>query len=186
MKKMLAIAALSVFGFSANAQISTNLETTANQTVNLALSNVMDIAFVSNNSTTGPNVNFDFATINDYVNGIESAPQQIRVRSNKTFIVKVKTNAVNFTYTGNAPVTPVMPVAGVLSLKMTANATGGTVHLPFSMTNYYTLREFDEYLLANGAAGVNQTFDVQYLATPGFSYPAGNYTVDVIYTATQQ
>ncbi len=42
------------------------------------------------------------------------------------------------------------------------------------------------YLISNGQNGGNQTFSVMYNATPGFAYPAGTYTVDVVYTATQQ
>ncbi|MBL7683508.1 MAG: hypothetical protein JNK00_10655, partial [Flavipsychrobacter sp.] len=40
-------------------------------------------------------------------------------------------------------------------------------------------------LLTNCNNGGNQTFSVMYEATPGFAYPAGTYTVDVVYTATQ-
>jgi len=45
-----------------------------------------------------------------------------------------------------------------------------------------------EYLniVNNGNLGSDQRFSVKYKATPGISYGTGTYTVDVIFTATQQ
>jgi hypothetical protein len=78
-----------------------------------------------------------------------------------------------------------MPVAGVLDLRVPANATGGAIASPFSATNYADLGATAQNLLTNCNNGGNQTFSIQYNATPGFAYPAGTYTVDVVYTATQ-
>lgn len=185
MKKLFAIALLSVGTITVNAQNSSNQTTSANQAVDLLLSNVIDIEFTSNSSTTGPLVQIPFTTINDYVNGVETAAQEIRVRSNKNFKVDVRTNNANFTYTGSATPTPVMPVSDVLGLKVATNNTGGTFDGPYSTSAYYTLREFNQLLLLNCNAGANQRFSVTYRATPGFVYPAGAYAIDVVYTATQ-
>lgn len=185
MKKLFAIALLSVGTLTVNAQNASNQTTSATQAVDLLLSNVIDIEFTSNGTTTGPLVQIPFTTINDYVNGVETASQEIRVRSNKNFKVDVKTNSASFTYIGSAAPTPVMPVSDVLGMKVTANATGGTFDGPYSSAAYYTLREFDQLVLLNCNAGANQTFSVAYRATPGFVYPAGAYSINVIYTATQ-
>ena len=77
-----------------------------------------------------------------------------------------------------------MPVTGVLDVKVTANSTGGSIGTGFS--SYKDITATAQNIITNGDRGGNQTFSVQYQATPGFSYPAGNYAVDVVYTATQQ
>jgi hypothetical protein len=181
MKKLFSVALLSALGYAANAQQSSS----ASQAVQLQLNNVIDITFTANGSDVGPLVEMPFSTINDYVNGVESANQEIRVRSNKAFNVFVRTNAEFFSYTGGATPTPSMPVAGVLSLIVVSDLTGGTVPGPFSTSTYYTLRDFNQDLINNGTIGSNQLFTVKYKATPGFSYPAGVYDIGVVYTATQ-
>lgn len=181
MKKLFSVALLSAFGYAANAQQSSS----ASQAVQLQLQNAIDITFTANGSDVGPLVEIPFTTINDYVNGVETANQEIRVRSNKSFNVFVKTNAENFTYTGGATPTPVMPIAGVLNLIVVSDLTGGTIPGPYSTSAYYTLRDFNIDLINNGVAGADQKFTVKYKATPGFAYPAGTYDVGVVYTATQ-
>ena len=184
MKKVLAIAALVSLGFAANAQ--TPASTTAQQTVNLSLSDAIELIFTGSGSATGAAVTMSFNNVNDYANGVASSAQELKVRSNKNFSVAVKSNAVSFTYTGTTSPAPVMPVSGVLALKVTANGTGGSIASPFSATTYSTLTSANQNLISAGTRGGNQTFSIMYNATPGFSYPAGNYAVDVVYTATQQ
>ncbi|MBS1773333.1 MAG: hypothetical protein JST82_10775 [Bacteroidetes bacterium] len=181
MKKTLSIIALSAIGFGASAQTSS----TATQTVNLSLSNAIEITFTGSGTATGAAVTLTFTTVNDYANGVESAAQQLKVRSNKNYKVDVKTNAANFTYSGSTTPAPSMPVSGVLGLKVSANGTSGTVTSPFSTSSYSTLSSTSANLLNNCVNGGNQLFSIMYQATPGFAYPAGTYTVDVVYTATQ-
>ena len=182
MKKLL-ILAVSLLSYGAvNAQSATS---TAQQTVQLNLSNVLEITFVASGTATGATVSLPFTSINDYANGVSSSAQQLKVRTNKNFSVTVQANAANFTYTGAANPAPAMPVSGVLAIKVPANATGGSIAAPFSSTAYTTLTNSPQNLINNGTNGNNKTFDIQYEATPGFSYPGGTYTVDVVYTATQ-
>ena len=94
-------------------------------------------------------------------------------------------NVIHPTIAAGAPA-PKMPVEKVLGLMVSANGTGGTIGAPFSATGYATLTSKDQSLIANGSRGGNQTFEVKYQATPGFAYPAGTYSVDVVYTATQK
>lgn len=159
---------------------------TANQQVNITLSNAIEITFTGNGSAVGTDVSIPFTTVNHYANGVESDAQELKIKANKDFSVAVKTNAANFSYTGNTTPAPTMPVNGVLGLKVTANGTGGSVASPFSTSNYATLTNADQDLITSGNKGNNQTFSIKYKATPGFAYPAGSYAVDVVYTATQQ
>jgi len=181
MKKLIAIAAILTSTYAANAQVSS----TATQTVNLNLSDAIELTFTGSSSATGATVNLAFNTVNDYANGITSAAQELKVRSNKNFSVTVKTSSANFSYSGSTTPAPTMPVSGVLALKVSANSTSGTVATPFSTTSYAGLTSSNQNLITNGSRGGNQTFSVMYQATPGFSYPAGTYTTDVVYTATQ-
>lgn len=188
MKKVIIFsAALIAFANGVNAQTQTNQSASASQTTNLVLSNAIEITFTGTGNATGADVNLPFTTVNDYANGVESSSQELKVRSNKNFSVNVKANASQFSYTGTTSPAPHMPVSSVLDLKVVANNTGGNVGNSYSTTAYKNITPGNgRTLLDNCDKGGNQTFSVKYKATPGFSYPAGTYSVDVVYTATQQ
>ena len=182
MKKIVIIAAAFLgFASAANAQVTAN----ATQQVNLSLTNAIAITFTGSGTTTGAAVSMPFTTVSDYTTGVTSSAQQLKVQSNKNFTVTVNANAANFTYTGSTTPAPSMPVSGVLGVEVTANGTGGTIATPFSSSAYSTLTNTAQNLISNATYGGNQTFSVQYQATPGFAYPAGTYTTSVVYTATQ-
>jgi hypothetical protein len=184
MKKVIIFTILILtINLAANAQ---NASSTAQQTIQLALSNALDITFTGSGSAAGSTVSLPFTSVTDYANGVESAAQQLKVRSNKNFNVTVSAAASNFTVTSNGNTTASsMPVAGVLDVMVSANQTGGTIASAYS--NYGGgVSTTPATLISGGNNGSNQTFSVKYKATPGFTYPAGTYTVDVVYTATQQ
>lgn len=183
MKKVILVAAAAIIGFSANAQ---TVSSTATQTANLVLSNAIELTFVGSGTATGASVSMPFGSVNDYASGVQTAAQQLKVRSNKAYNVTVKANAANFTYAGTTTPAPVMPVSSVLDMKVSANATGGTIATPFSATTFSDISATAQNLLTGCTYGGNQLFSVIYQATPGFAYPAGTYTTDVVYTATQQ
>ena len=192
MKKILNPVVIMVFSIivlvtvSIVASAQTNASSTAQQTVELGLSNTIDITFTGSGTATGGTVTLPFATVTDYANGVESAAQQLKVRSNKNFTVTVKTSGANFMVSsGDSPSTSAMP-ASVLGVMLTANNTGGQIGQGFSTSAYNGLSATAANLITNATNGGNQTFAVKYKATPGFAYPAGTYTTDVIYTATQQ
>ena len=181
MKKIIILsAAVLGFNMAANAQATSS----ANQNLALNLSNAIAITFVSSGTATGTAVSIPFTTVADYTNGVASSAQQLKVQSNKLFNITVNANAANFTYSGTTTPAPSMPVNGVLAIEVTANGTSGTVASAFNNT-YATLTNTAQSLIANCANGGNQTFSVQYNATPGFAYPAGTYTANVVFTATQ-
>lgn len=182
MKKIIIIAAAFIgFNTAANAQ---NASGTAQQTVQLQLSNALEITFTGNNTATGATVSLPFTTANDYANGVQSAAQQLKVRSNKNFNVTVKANTANFSVTNGANTTTSTMPASVLEVKVSANSTGGAI--AGSYANFTDLSTTASNIITNGTYGGNQTFSVMYNAAPGFAYPAGTYTMDVVYTATQQ
>jgi hypothetical protein len=192
MKKILNPVVIMVFSIivlvtvSIVASAQTNASSTAQQTVELGLSNTIDITFTGSGTATGGTVTLPFATVTDYANGVESAAQQLKVRSNKIFNVTVATSAANFSVTNNGVTTvSTMPVAGVLDLMVSSNQAGGTIASGYSAYGG-GLSTAAASILTGASNGNNQTFSVKYKATPGFAYPSGVYAVDVIYTATQQ
>src|SRR5690606_7139842 len=108
MKKIIIIAAALIsFNTAANAQAANS---SASQTANLNLADAIDITFTGSGTATGAAVNLAFNTVNDYANGVQSTAQQMKVRSNKSFKVSVKSNSNHFSYTGSASPAPNMSV----------------------------------------------------------------------------
>lgn len=174
---------LAVIG-GVHAQNQADQQQVASQAAKLVMSNAIDITFVSTGTNTADNMTLSFANVNDYANGIESDQLELKVRSNKRFQVNAKTNASRFTYNGTTSPAPAMPVQNILFIKVVNNSTGGSI--PSNVNNKYrTLKTSNTRLINSGQASGNNTFAVKYKAAPGFAYPAGNYTVDVVYTATQ-
>ncbi len=134
-------------------------------------------------SVNTSNVNLGFSSVNNYINGVESAQQQFMVHSNRDFVVNVRTNSPVFSYSGNAFPSPEMPVNNTLFLTVSENNTGGNIAGAFQ--SYAPLSANPCDLLLNCKNGDNKTFSVNYRAKPGTEFPAGDYTVGVIYTTTQ-
>jgi len=140
----------------------------ASQMANLQLCDVLDISFTNTNSATGSNININLNNVNKLANGVNSSKQTLKVRSNKNFAVSVKTSSAHFTYSGSVSPAPTMP-ANVLKLKVSNNATGGSIVSPFN--SFGSLSASSQSALTNCTQGSNNTFKVQYKATPGFDYP---------------
>lgn len=157
-----------------------NANTNAQQTANLGLSDAVEVTITSSATT-----NITFNSINDMINGVESGTQDVRVRSNKGFRVSVASASGNFTYTGNSLLNTLLPVSSVLKVKVVTNNTGGDVPLLMWLLGYQALGTGSLTILNNCDAGGNQAFSVKYKATPGVLNAGGNYSVDLIYTATQ-
>jgi hypothetical protein len=176
MKKVsLTIAALAAFTL-ANAQAPVTVSASTTQQASLGLANVIDIAFVSGG---GP-ASMPFNNPDDYQNGVTSGTSTLKVRSNKPFRIDVKTGTGFFNKEGVATTMS----TSILGVEVTANNTGGSV--VNGNGTYSPLSAANMQLISNGVNGGNQNFTVQYKATPGFTFPGGSYTADVIYTATQQ
>jgi len=158
----LAIIGLFIFHATSSAQATAS----AAHNVGLQLSNAIEVSFVDGAS----GASLAFSTADHYNNGVtaESAAS-IRVRSNKAYNVTVKSATANF----NSSAATVMPVSGVLHVKENSQA------------GFTSITNTDQNLLTNQSRGVN-IFKLTYRATPGFNYDGGTYSVNIIYTATQQ
>lgn len=167
------------------AQDQNNQTSQAAQSARLVMSNAIEITFSGTGNNTGETVALVFNNVNDYANGVESGAYQVKVRSNKKFRVQAKTSSSKFTYTGTTSPAPSMNVSNILFLKVTNNNTGGSVSSNFN-NKFRTLSSSNQTLVSNATPGGNNTFNVQYKANPGYNFPAGTYSVNVVYTATQQ
>ncbi len=187
MKRIIIISALLAFAAAGRAQVtSSNATEDAQQTVQLAMSNALEITFVAASSSTGSTVTLPFTSVSNFASGVTSSTQQLRVRSNKNFNVSVKASGSFFTVSdGNTTSTSTMPVS-VLSLSVPNNNTGGYLGYGFSAYSYKALSASNATLIINGDNGGDQTFSIRYKANPGFAYPAGTYSTDVVFTATQR
>lgn len=176
LKHAITIAFLSS-AIAASAQSSSS---SAAQNVKLQLEPAIEITNI-----TSTDVNIGFNTVNHYVNGVQSNDQEFKVKSNQDFVITVKTDANSFSYSGTTFPAPVMPVDNILFLSVTNNNTGGSKSALFN-SGYSSLSANPKQLLLNCKNGGNRRFAVNYKAVPSTSYPAGLYSVGVIYTATQQ
>lgn len=177
MKKRIIIAVILVI-ISTTKNRSFAQEASAAQIIKVHLEPTIQISGMST-----PNVNIDFNTISNYVYGAESGTQQFKVHSNKDFVVNVRTSAPLFSYSGDAYPTPQMPVNNILFLAISDNNTGGNIAGSFN--TFSSLSSIPRDLLLNCSNGGDKSFTINYRANPGTNYPAGDYTVGVIYTATQ-
>ena len=189
MKKIIILsAALLGFNLASNAQtgpVTAAQTATANQNVVLSLNNAIAITFVSTGASyTGSDVTLTFNNVADYQNGVTSAPQHLFVQSNRPFKVSANTTGTTFAFTNGAAgqVDPGMPVHNVLNAKV-SNATSGSPAGSFG--SFASLENGSQDILTGCSNGGNEHFDVTYKATPGFLYPGGTYTTNVVYTATQ-
>ncbi|HRO43168.1 MAG TPA: hypothetical protein PL009_10060 [Flavipsychrobacter sp.] len=178
-------AAIIAISSSASGQVnSSNASSTAQQNVQLALSNAIEVTFTNNNSANGSTVSLAFNTADHYANGVESGEQELKVRSNKNFKIGAKIDLTNFSYVGNGNISNIVTPSDAFALKIVSNTTGGNTVSAF--TNYGNLTTNNQDVILNGVNGNNQKFSVKYKCNPGWGLPAGTYTFAVVYTATQQ
>lgn len=181
MKKVTIIISLLLTAWAGKAQ---NANGIGEQNANLEMSNALEISFTSNTNA----VNMEFTSLNDMVNGIETATHEIKVRSNKKFRVTVKPASNTFTYSGLALIGSLLQVSSVMKIQVGNNNTGGDrpwLAQIFGWQSFSSLG-LPVTLLTDCDAGGNQTFTVKYKATPGISVTSGNYTAEMVYTATQE
>lgn len=154
----------------------------AAQSVELLLAPSIDIRFSGTGTNAGGTISMVFDDVSKFEDGVVSSAQELEVRTNRTFKISVQTGASTFTYVGPAS-NAAMPVNNRLFLTLTGNNTGGNIASGFD--SYKSLSATTQELLLNGERGDERKFMVTYKAKPDFDYPAGAYTVDVLYTATQ-
>ncbi|MCF8324598.1 MAG: hypothetical protein K9I84_06540 [Leadbetterella sp.] len=114
------------------------------------------------------NTDFSFNSISDYDNGktnIQAAG--LKVRSNKNWVLNVKSNAPNFTPSSSGD-TDIKSSA--LLLRMTGTTTN------------YPLETFDQAIASGKNGGFeNNTVFLDYIANPGYIKP-DSYSIEITYT----
>jgi hypothetical protein len=192
-KIIIATAAICLWGkASAQSENSGDASGGAQQSVQVSMSNALELSFnavglmATSAPTSGSTVTLPFTSSNDYANGVESTEQELRVKSNKVFNISVKTSSATFAVTAGGSTSASAMPSSILGIVVTDNQTGGSLGNGFSGSSYAALSATPATLIVNAHRGGNQNFTVKYKATPGFAYPAGMYSTDVVYTATQE
>jgi hypothetical protein len=152
----------------------------ASQSVELGLSNAIELTFPNGNATQTASIN----TIGDLINGVELPDTDVKVRSNKPFKVDVASASNDFTYVGGALLAPLLNVANVIRVKVLNNQTGGST-AGYGWLFLNSLGTTPVTVINNCDAGDDQTFSIRYKMIPGLTLPSGTYTIDMVLTATQ-
>ncbi|MBZ0098286.1 MAG: hypothetical protein K8F30_04340 [Taibaiella sp.] len=141
--------------------------------------------FSSGNGNGGPpaNVELPLGGTNAMAEGIESPEITVTLQCTTDFDVSVSSSSENFEYSGPSTLNTVMPVSDVLSIAITNNATGGSIGNGFSQ--FQPIDVQGKQVISAGQRGV-RTFGFKYKAQPGFNFPAGTYTTDIVYTISKK
>ncbi|MCG7280157.1 peptidoglycan-binding protein LysM [Chryseobacterium taklimakanense] len=179
MKKQIAIAVLAIGAIVLGTNnLQAQNTAAAKATVNITLADVISIH--SGATTGGGEVNFNYATAQDYNSDqTVSKANSLQITSTKNFDVKVKADGANFVNGTN-----LIPV-DVVTIKAAAGGTmGGT-------KNDITLTTTDQTLVAKAPKGSKLTLNLDYFIPADRSSSsdilgkaAGKYTQTVTYTAT--
>jgi hypothetical protein len=181
--KKLAIIAILLFT-SAKGYSQFLASTSAYQIITLRVSDMMEFTF-SSTGDEGNTVALPFNSLSDYKNGVLSAEQVLRIRCNNKFGIEVKASSDYFDYSGASSPAPTMPVGEVLNMEIGTKTAGSNLQAPFGTGKFVSVTESNKTILSDCGNG-EQRFSIKYKASPGITYPIGNYSVDIIYTATQQ
>lgn len=184
MKKLTLITIIFISG---NICYGQNAGGSASQNVDLALADVVGTGFgggSGGSGSSGGTVSFPISGTSALSEGLESADIQVTMQCNTAYDVNVSASASTFTYTGPSTFGTTMQVKDVLQFMVTDNQTGGNIssdydqYQPIDGTNA-------KVAIGSGQPGVH-TFSFKYKAQPGFNYPAGTYTTDIIFTVVKK
>lgn len=183
MKKFILFILAGLSLISAQAQRATT-QVPATQTAKLVINDAIDIRFVSN-STTGNDIPFTFSTIQNFIDGVVSNEEpELLIRSNKDFNISIRTKSATF----NGPSGTSLN-ADILKVMTVKQPLGSSVATPFSSANYSPLSYTAQTIFqgcTKGWTASDQNCKLRFKAEPATQIPAGSYSIDVEYTATQQ
>lgn len=150
----------------------------------LSLTEVVSASLFAADSGSTSSIAIPIGGINALADGAESHEIEVTLQCTADYDVSVSSSSEYFTYNGpDANPTPML-VKDVLSIRITANNTGGSVSNGF--TQYQPVDgSLNKLIIASGLSGT-RTFSFKYMAQPGFNYPAGTYTTDIVYTITKK
>ncbi len=177
MKKQITIFALTL---GAIALGTNNAQAQATTTVNIKLADVISI--LPGSTSVDTPVSFEYNTAEDYYTEQKvSRAGGLKVTSTKKFDVEVKANDANFKSQGGGEI----PV-GVL--KIVPNRSSSMTGV---QAEGITLSTNNQFLVKDNPLGAEKTLDLDYIipkeksqSTDILGKPAGNYTVQVLFTAT--
>lgn len=166
-----------------------NANSGAVQKANLNLAEVVGVSMPDNGSGgpgggNGSAVEMPISSMNGLSEGIESPPLKIKLLSTTPFDISISASSNTFTYNGPSSFGTTMNVGDVLAVMITDNKTGGSVAGGFNQYKPVTGTS-KQPIITSGQPG-ERTFEFKYKAIPGFEYPAGTYTTDIIYTITKR
>ncbi|OYU64476.1 MAG: hypothetical protein CFE22_18550 [Cytophagaceae bacterium BCCC1] len=139
-------------------------QTSASHTVRITAHPILELKF----DDGANNTDFSFNSISDYDNGktnIQAAG--LKVRSNKNWVLNVKSNAPNFTPSSSGD-------TDIKSSALLLRKTGTTTNYP--------LETFEQSIASgkNGGFETNTVF-LDYIANPGYIKP-DSYSIEITYT----
>ena len=156
----------------------------SSQNGRVSLSEVVSASLFAQDSGNTSSIVIPIGGINALAGGAESHEIEVTLQSTADYDVSVSSTSPYFTYNGPDLNPAPMLVKDVLSIKITANNTGGTVTGGFN--DYQPVDgTMNQLVIATGLSG-SRTFSFRYMAQPGFNYPAGTYTTDIVYTITKK
>ena len=153
------------------------------QSATVKLKNIFSASVGSSNGQGGANVQIPIYGANALRNGIESSEMEVTLLCTSDFHISIASSSTNFLYTGPSTNNPIMPVKDVLSIIITENKTNGTISNGFNQ--YKNISKTAKQIINSGQLGI-RSFKFKYKAIPGFLYPAGNYSTDIIYTVVKK
>ena len=182
-KKILIIVLSIGASYMAKSQEATSA---ASQQTALGLEDVVGVSLFSGsgNGNGGGVVEIPMDGVNALANGIESPEIEIKLQSTTAFDVSISSSSNTFAYTGPSTFGTTMNVTDVLDVMITENSTGGSIGSGFSQ--YQPVDGTTKKPIINSGQPGVRTFAFKYKANPGFEYPAGTYTTDIIYTIAKR
>ena len=166
-KKIISICLLFIAGFSfSNCLAQYSFNNTINATVTIPP--VLSWNVTYNNTST---INFSNAT--QYTNGVTlSNFTTIQVKGNTPWMVNVAASTPYFSASGTGA-----------SANMPANILGFSVD---NIATIYRLSTVSQKIKTGASSATGTSFNLNLIATPGYNYGAGIYSIVINYTLTAQ
>ncbi len=154
------------------------------QTASLEMAEVVSASFFAPGSGAPQSVELPMSGTSAMSEGIESPEIEVTLQCTADFDISVASSSEYFTYSGPSTQNTDMPVEDVLKIMITENNTGGSVGNGFSQ--YQPINAgAGKQVISSGQRGTRK-FSFKYKAQPGFNYPAGTYTTDIVYTVSKK
>lgn len=155
------------------------------QDINMKMKEMVSAKFITPTGGSGnSNIALAIHGPQALANGIESKEITVTLQCTSDYDVSVASSSANFTYSGSSTSSTTMKVEDVLSIRITDNQTGGNISNGF--TQYRSISGTQAKKIINAGLRGERSFSFQYRILPGFNYPGGTYTTDILYTLTKR